>query len=266
MFAIDKYKLVIFDMDGVIYRGPEVIPGVPETIKKLNDRGIKVAFNTNNSTGSRQMYVDRFAKMGVTVVPEEIFTSAYIAALALARAYPPATKVFVVGEEGLVKEMELAGFKPTQDPQDLEGVGFVIVGLDREFSYARLRAAMQAILRGASFYATNEDITWPMAKELWPGAGTMVAAIATAVGRRPEKVFGKPSPAAIDLILQQYKLAPKEVLSVGDRFETDMAAGNAAHTDTLLVLTGIATSAEVAKQPKATRPMFVLDSAADILK
>ncbi len=266
MFAIDKYKLVIFDMDGVIYRGPEVIPGVPEVIQKLKERGIKVAFNTNNSTASRQMYVERFAKMGVSVATEEIFTSAYIAALALARAYPPATKVFVVGEVGLVKEMELVGFKPTQDPKDLAGVGFIIVGLDREFSYARLRAAMQAILRGASFYATNEDITWPMAEELWPGAGTMVAAIATAVGRRPEKVFGKPSPAAIDLILQQYRLSPKEVLSVGDRFETDIAAGNAAHTDTLLVLTGIGTRAEVDKQPKATRPTYVLDSAAEILK
>ncbi len=253
-------------MDGVIYRGPAVVPGVPEVIKKLMDRGINVAYNTNNSTSSRQMYVDRFAKMGITVAPEEIFTSAYIAALALARAYRPATKVFVVGEVGLVKEMELAGFKPTQDPKDLEGVAFIIVGLDREFSYARLRAAMQAILHGANFYATNEDITWPMAEELWPGAGTMVAAITTAVGRRPEKVFGKPSPAAIDLILQQYKLSPKEVLSVGDRFETDIAAGNAAHTDTLLVLTGIGTRAEVSKQPKATKPTFVLDSAADILK
>ncbi len=266
MVPLEKYKLVIFDMDGVIYRGPEVIPGVPETIKKLKDRGIKVVFNTNNSTSSRQMYVERFAKMGITVVPEEIFTSAYIAALALARAYPPATKVFVVGEVGLVKEMELAGFKPTQDPADLEGVGFVIAGLDREFTYTRLKAAMHAILRGANFYATNEDITWPMAEELWPGAGTMVAAIATAVGRRPEKVFGKPSAAAIDLILQQYKLSPKDVLSVGDRFETDMAAGNAAHTDTLLVLTGIGTRVEVSKQPKATRPTYVLDSAADILK
>ncbi len=266
MFTIDKYKLVIFDMDGVIYRGPEVVPGVANAIKKLKERDLRVVFNTNNSTASRQMYVERFAKMGVTVAPEEIFTSAYIAALALARAYPPATKVFVVGEVGLVKEMELVGFKAIQDPKDLEGVRFIIVGLDREFSYARLRAAMQAILRGASFYATNEDVTWPMAKELWPGAGTMVAAIATAVGRRPEKVFGKPSPAAIDLILQQYSLSPIEVLSVGDRFETDIAAGNAAHTDTLLVLTGIGTLAEVAKQPKATRPTFVLDSAAEILK
>ncbi len=266
MFSINKYKLVIFDMDGVIYRGPTVIPGVPEAIKKLNERGIKVVFNTNNSTASRQMYVERFAKIGIIVAPEDIFTSAYIAALALARIYPPATKVFVVGEVGLVREMEFVGFKPTQSPTDLEGVKFVITGLDREFSYTRLKAAMQAILRGANFYATNEDITWPMAEELWPGAGTMVAAIATAVGRRPEMVFGKPSPAAIDLILQQYKLSPIEVLSVGDRFETDMAAGNAAHADTLLVLTGIATRAEVAKQPKATRPTYVLDSAADILR
>ena len=253
-------------MDGVIFRGSEVVPGVPDAIGKLKERGIRVVYNTNNSTSSRQMYVERFAKMGIAVTPEELFTSAYIAALALALVYPPTTKVFVVGEVGLVKEMELVGFKPTRNPTDIGGVGFVIVGLDREFSYPRLKAAMHAILRGAKFYATNDDITLPVADELWPGAGTMVAAIATAVGHRPEKVFGKPSPAAIDLILQQYNINPKQVLTVGDRFETDIAAGNAANTDTLLVLTGVATRAEISKQLKATRPTFVLDSAAEIGK
>ncbi len=252
-------------MDGVIYRGPDVIPGVPDTIKKLKDRGIKVAYNTNNSTSSRQMYVEKFAKLGIAVTPEEIFTSAYIAALSLANTYPQGTKVFVVGEVGLVKEMELAGFKATQDPSDLGGVELVIVGLDREFTYPRLKAAMQAIIHGASCYATNDDATLPVANGVWPGAGTMVAAISTAVGCRPEKVFGKPSPVAIDLILKQYNISPEQAISVGDRFETDIAAGNAAHTDTLLVLTGIGTRAEVAKQPVATRPTFVLDSAANIL-
>ncbi|OLS14082.1 MAG: HAD-superfamily hydrolase [Promethearchaeota archaeon CR_4] len=139
------------------------------------------------------------------------------------------------------------------------------MGLDREFSYLRLKAAMHAILRGAKYYATNDDITLPAAGELWPGAGTMVAAINAAVGRFPEKIFGKPSPVAINLILETYNVSPTEVLIVGDRFETDIASGNAAHTDTLLVLTGIATRAEVPKQSEAMSPTFVLDSAADIL-
>ena len=253
-------------MDGVIYRGPETVHGVPDTINKLKERGILVVYNTNNSTSSRQMYVNRLATMGIAAKQEEIFTSAYISALALAPVYPPSSKVFVVGETGLIQEMELAGFRPTQDPNDLTEVRFVIAGLDRNFSYTRLKAAMHAILHGADFYATNEDNTLPMENELWPGSGAIVAAITTAIGQRPKKVFGKPSPAAIELILEQYKLSPKEVLLVGDRFETDIAAGHAAHVDTLLVLTGVATRAEIFKQPNALRPTYILDSAADILK
>src|SRR5271157_528592 len=262
MFAIDPYRLVIFDLDGVIYQDKDVIPGAPEAVDGLRARGIQVVFNTNNSTSTREMYVERLQAMGIATTIEEIFTSAYIATLALVELYSPGTKVFVVGEVGLVTDLTQAGFAVTQDPEDGEGVQFVISGLDRAFTYDRLKAAVHAIMRGAEYYATNEDVTLPMPGLPWPGAGTMVAAITTAVGRRPAQVFGKPAPDGINLILRKLGFTAPESLTVGARFDTDIAAGNAAGTDTLLVLTGIGKEEEVDIQPEISRPKFVLNSIA----
>lgn len=265
MFSMDKYHLVILDLDGVVYQDMDVIPGAPEVIEAMHARDIRVAFNTNNSARTREMYVERLAAMGITAELGDIFTSAYIAALSLAETYPPGTKGFVVGEIGLASELEQAGFTTTQDPEDLAEVQFVISGWDRQFTYDRLKGAMHAVLQGAEYFATNADNTLPMPGLPWPGAGTIVAAISTAIGRRPARVFGKPAPDGIHLILRQYSVAAGETLTVGDRFDTDIAAGNAAGTDTLLVLTGIGTRKEVDLQPASCHPTFVLDSIANIV-
>jgi 4-nitrophenyl phosphatase len=264
MFSVEKYRLVILDLDGVVYQDKDVIPGVSEAIERLRARDIHVVFNTNNSTSTREMYVERLRGMEIDTTAEDIFTSAYIATLALGDIYSPGTKVFVVGEIGLVTDLTEAGFTVTQDPMDIEGVSFVISGLDRAFTYDRLKAAAHTIMQGAEFYATNEDVTLPMPDLPWPGAGTMVAAISTATGRRPAQVFGKPAPDGINLILRKLGFSAGETLTVGDRFDTDIASGVAAGTDTLLVLTGIGKQEEVDLQSEISYPTFVLNSLADI--
>jgi 4-nitrophenyl phosphatase len=219
---VKRYPLYIFDLT----------PGAAEVLQELRRGGAKIRFLTNNSGKTRQFYADKLVRLGVEAEPEEVYSSATgTAALCASRGL---SRVFVVGEQGLVDTLEAAGVESVdRDP------AAVVVGIHRGFSYEVMNAAMQHLLSGADFIATNTDATYPLeGGRLEPGAGSIVAAISTCSGRTPE-VVGKPNPFLVEIILREAGLGPEDALVVGDRIETDLLCGENAGCATHLVLCGV---------------------------
>jgi HAD superfamily hydrolase (TIGR01457 family) len=235
-------KLAIFDLDGVIYRGDTLISNADKVIQELKDLSIKIIYNSNNSTVSRQSYVERLKKFNISAEISDFYTSAFITANEITKIKKNA-KIFVIGEIGLIEELEAIGnHEIVPNPKKYDEIDFVIVGLDRKFNYEKLSLAQKCILEGkAHFYATNADATLPVAQGLLPGAGVMVNAVETCTGHSPIKIFGKPEPFGITLILNDYSISPHEACIFGDRLNTDILAGNRADIKTVAVLTGITT-------------------------
>jgi len=240
-----KLKLAIFDLDGVVYRGNELISNADWIIKKLKDLSIEVVYNSNNSTATREMYVEKLKKYNISSDINDFYTSASITATEITKLKKNA-KIFIIGEIGLKKELEAKGHKILKNIKDFKVVDFVIVGLDRNFNYNKLAIAQKCILDGnAKFYATNSDTTLPAADRLMPGAGVMVNAVETCTSQKPIKIFGKPNPFGINLILEERKINPKSACIFGDRLNTDIVAGNKAGITTVAVLTGVATLEDI---------------------
>ena len=241
---IDELKnieLVIFDLDGVIYRGETLIPKADKVIQKLRDQSIKIVFNSNNSTVTREMYVNRLKKFGIMSKKKDFYTSASITASEIKKIKENAN-IFVIGEKGLREELKVVGHKIINNPSNYFDIDFVIVGLDRDFNYKSLAIAQKCILEGnAQFYATNEDATLPSSHGLLPGAGAMVNALKICTGKEPVKIFGKPDPYGLELILEITGISPNKTCIFGDRLNTDILAGNRAGIITCLILTGVTT-------------------------
>ncbi len=236
---IKDIKVAIFDLDGVVYRTSELIPNADKVIQDLKDAGIRVVYNSNNSTITRQMYVQRLNHFGIESKIDDFYTSAYITASEITKIKKNA-KVFVIGEIGIREEFKALGHQIVKNPSDYKEIDFVIVGLDLHLKYNNLAIALNCILKGdAQFYATNDDTTLPAAGGIMPGAGVMVKALETCSGMSPVKVYGKPNPIGIELILKDYDISPENACIFGDRMETDIVAGNRAGIKTVGVLTGI---------------------------
>jgi 4-nitrophenyl phosphatase len=254
-------RAVIFDLDGVIYRGERLLPYAAQTIAWARERGLGVRFMTNNSTVTREEYSRRLEAFGIPTPVEHIMTSAYATALYLRSRGPDGARVLVIGEGGLRDETAAMGFEVTQPPDD--NARYVIVGMDRGFNYETICAAMSAILAGAEFIASNRDPTFPVEDGLLPGGGTIVAAIEAAVGFAPYLV-GKPATRMLDLVLEDLGCRPAQALVVGDRLDTDIKAGCAAGVHTVLVLTGISSAEEARKAPADMRPEWVIPTLAEL--
>jgi len=229
-----RYPLYIFDLDGTLFRGNQPIPDAVEAVRHLRSEGAQIRYLTNNSSTTRAVYKDKLESMGYEAHEQEIYSSATGSASRLQELH--IQTVFVLGEPGLVETLEQSDLEvvpPNQHPEAL------LVGICRTLTYDLLNDAMQVGLSGARFFATNTDSTYPLegGAEV-PGAGSIVAAVRTCLGREPE-VFGKPNPYLIDLILQEASLKPADALVIGDRYETDILAGINAACDTLHVLTGV---------------------------
>jgi 4-nitrophenyl phosphatase len=243
---------VVLDLDGVVYRGLQALPGAVGFLRRLERLGIPYVFATNNSAATPEQYAERLGRLGIQVEPGRIVTSAVVAAEFLRTQAGPGTPVFVVGGEGLRRALEEAGFSPS-GPAD---ASFVVVGLDVEFTYAKLRDACRAIRRGARFIATNRDPNLPVEGELWPGAGALVAAIETATGVSPVTV-GKPERPLFEAALGRLRSAPEQTLMVGDQLATDVLGGRRMGMRTVLVLSGVV--AEAAPQGDLRPDLVVRD-------
>ena len=247
----DAYDAFLFDLDGVLYRGTEVVPGAPEAVARLRAAGKRVAFVTNNATRTPEAVADP-SRRGSASRPrrDEVESSALVTAAQLAAR--GVSEAFVVGEEGVLQALRDAGIAIAD--VDARSTEVVVVGLDRRVDYEKLRRASLLVQRGAALVATNTDASYPAADGNWPGAGALLAAIEATTGVRAE-AFGKPEAPIMRAALE--RAGGGTPLVIGDRLETDIAAAVALGWDSLLVLTGIASVGDVEASPIA--PTFVAD-------
>jgi 4-nitrophenyl phosphatase len=222
-------RALLIDMDGVVYRGDEPLPGAQDLVPTLQRLGIRFCFVTNNATLTPQQFQAKLANMAIKVDADRIVTSPEATAHYLQGIAEPGTPVLVVGEHGLVHALEEAGFVVSRNQP-----AFVVVGLDRQLTYERLAAACLAIQDGAQLVATNADPAIPVPQGMFPGAGALLAAIVTATGATPT-IIGKPAPTLLQVALERIGSRPEEAAMVGDQLGTDIAAGRAAGMSTILV-------------------------------
>ncbi len=230
-------RLVLFDLDGTIYRGSEPCPFAARTVSTLLASGVPVGFLTNNSAASPGHVTQKLRAMDIPCEAEWVFATGPVAAqLCLDQKFQ---SVYVIGEPGLFETMRLAGVPVWADHPEAAPIDAVVVGICRTFDYTMLRRAAWAIRSGAEFIATNTDSTFPVeGGRLDPGNGSLVAAVATASGVQPQ-IIGKPGVILLELAMANFGVLGEETLIVGDRLDTDIAAGIAAGCPTWLVLTGV---------------------------
>ncbi|MCD4766646.1 MAG: HAD-IIA family hydrolase [Methanosarcinales archaeon] len=245
----------ILDLDGVVYRGRTVIPGACKSIERLRSSSCLVVFLTNNATRTREAISRQLVEMGIACSAGDVISSAYAASVYIKEKYGSST-IYPVGEQGLVEELERAGHTINEHDAD-----YVVAGLDREFTYEKLTRALDLLMNGAGFIATNNDAMLPTEQGFLPGAGSMVAAIQAASGVVPE-VIGKPNKPIMDVLLMEYGLGSEECVMVGDRLETDILAGIRCGMRTVLVLTGASGIEDI--ESSGIRPDTVLDTIADL--
>jgi 4-nitrophenyl phosphatase len=255
--ALRALRGFIFDMDGVIYRGQEVTPGAAEFIANLRRAAIPFIYLTNNSSTPPDKVAARLAAMGIPTSAGEILTSAAVTAAEVSQAVT-GRRALVIGEEGIRLALSAVGFTPVEDHRQAD---VVVVGIDRQATYAKLREAALAIRRGAPFYATNTDRTLPTELGLVPGAGAIVGFLEIATDVQPT-VFGKPSPDIFRHALRALGAPAGLTGAIGDRPDTDILGGQRAGVRTIAVLTGAGTAeAFAAMQPP---PDWVFPSLAEV--
>ena len=231
--------MYVFDLDGTLYRGSEVVPGAVETLTRLRGQGSLVRFFTNNSTLTQEQYETKLRAMGFEAHASEVASSATGAARYLSSEYGSA-RFFLVGQPGLRETLTSVGHREVTAGELAQ---VVVCGLCRSFDYRLLDAAMQQVRGGAEFVATNLDATFPVeGGRFQPGAGSLAAALATCTGQGP-KLIGKPEPAILLDLLAETGVPPGETLVVGDRLDTDIECGRRAGCQVHLVLSGVAEAA-----------------------
>jgi HAD superfamily hydrolase (TIGR01450 family) len=225
----------LFDLDGTVYRGNDLIPGADRTIATLRDAGRRVVFLSNKPLETRADYARKLTKLGIPTRTDEVINSSLVLARHLAKLDPGAP-VFVIGEPPLVAELEAHGFEVRRDHK----VRWVVIAFDRTFDYAKLDTALQAVRRSdARLIATNPDRTCPTEHGEIPDCAGMMAAVEAVTGRTVETIVGKPSPIILEVALTALGVTADDAVMVGDRIETDITMGKRLGLATVLVLSGI---------------------------
>jgi HAD superfamily hydrolase (TIGR01450 family) len=251
--------LLLVDLDGVVYRGTQRIPGMPELLARRAAAGDIIVYVTNNSRWHRTEYQERLEGMGAPVSLERILTSARGTALALADLPQPPRRTMVFGGDGLRRELEDVGLATVECSYAgyAQAPDAVVCGVDFGLTFERLSAAAMAVREGAYFAATNRDPVFPMPDGLKAGAGATIAAVAVAAGREPDLVVGKPEPGLLREAAAVAGLPAEQAVVIGDGLVTDIAAAHAVGARSVLVLTGVSTAAQALALPPAQRPTMI---------
>ncbi|NUO60782.1 MAG: HAD-IIA family hydrolase [Hamadaea sp.] len=252
---VDAYDLVILDLDGVVFLIDRPIPGAVETVGRLRAGGVPVMFATNNASRRAGEVADLLSGMGVAASAAEVLTSAGAAAATLAGRFPADSPVLVVGAEALRDEVREAGLRLVEGADDKPVA--VVQGYGPEVGWRQLAEASLAIRAGALWVATNTDRTLPSPRGPLPGNGSLVSVIATALDRKPDLVIGKPEPGLFETAARL--TGAQRPLVVGDRLDTDIAGARRAGVDSLLVLTGVSSRADVEQTAPELRPTHIAD-------
>lgn len=244
MLKLVEAKGFVLDMDGVLYRGDEPLPGLVEFVALCRRHRIPFVFVTNNSMRTPEQYVTKLADMGADVAADRIITSGTSVVEYLVERFPRGTRLYIVGMPALhdVLINEATGYILDPARADL-----VVTGSDLTLTYEKLKLATLAIRRGATWVATNPDTTLPVEDGLWPGAGAIIAALRASTDAAPT-VVGKPEPVMMAQALRRMGVAAADAIMVGDRLDTDILGGIRAGMTTALVMTGVETPETVAAQ------------------
>jgi NagD protein len=248
-------KSYLIDMDGVIVRGSELIPGADAFLDRLRQRHIKFLILTNNPLYTQRDLQHRLQRIGIDVTEDRIYTSALATAQFLKMQLPNGT-AFVIGESGLTQALHEAGYVLTDHHPD-----YVVVGETTSLNYERLTQAVRLVSQGARFIATNPDPSGPGDGGLVPACGAIVAFIQSATG--VELYFvGKPNALMMRTALRYLNEHSENAIMVGDRMDTDIRVGTEAGLETVLVLTGVSTREMVETFPY--RPTRIVESVAEL--
>ncbi|GAB3673092.1 HAD-IIA family hydrolase [Salinisphaera aquimarina] len=244
------------DMDGVLVHEHKAVPGAAELLDQWRAQGKRFLVLTNNSIYTPRDLSARLARSGIDVPEDQLWTSALATATFL-KDQAPGGSAFVIGEAGITTAMHEAGFVMTDTSPD-----FVILGETRSYSFEAITRAIRLIDAGARFIVTNPDVTGPSPEGPLPATGAVAALITSATKREPY-VVGKPNPMMFRSAMNKLGAHSERTGMIGDRMDTDVVAGIEAGLHTILVLSGIATRADIERFP--FRPREVLDSVADLL-
>ena len=275
--------LLLVDLDGVLYRGSDPVPGVAAVLAVRAAAGDDIVYVTNNSMWYRAEYVDRIAGLGAPVTADRIVSSPRATALYLRDHEPEVRHVLTVGASGLDRELADAGFRVTRAGdagERIRGEGVegtdggngweaagrpeaIVVGLDPHIDYLRLTVATDCVRAGARFVATNRDPVYPTERAVRPGAGSIVAAIEAASGVTPVSI-GKPEPYLLEEAARTVGREPGEAVMIGDNLGTDIGAALAVGARSVLMLTGVTSRADVEAAPSDRRPTAIASDADEL--
>ncbi len=256
METFTNIRALIIDMDGVLWHGPQPLPGLTDFFQTLRDLQIRFILATNNASLTPEQYVNKLEKMGITVSSNDILTSGTATALYLAgQTNPASTRIFVVGEEGARKPLLERGFTLTglyevNNNNSNTGVGadIVVCGKDETLTWDKLATATLNIRAGAKFIGTNADTTLPTERGVTHGNGAILAALEVATGVSPT-IIGKPEPIIYQQALALLGVEPEATVAIGDRLETDILGAVRTGIRSIMVLTGISSEQDLKNSP-----------------
>jgi len=257
--TLQRIRGWLIDLDGVIYRGEQVLDGAAEFVELLRLQEIPFLFLTNNSTRTPEQYAGRLRSMGIAAEPREFYTSALATAKYLTRRAEPGSRILMIGTDGLRQALLDSGFELVHDFKEAE---YCVVGYSSELTYDDLKRATLAIRSGAAFIATNPDPTLPVEEGLIPGIGATLAALTAASGVEPA-VIGKPHDTIVNLALEQLGIPASATGILGDRLDTDILGGQRAGLQTVFILTGSNDEADLAVSD--IHPNMIVNDLAELM-
>jgi len=247
--TLQTLRALLIDMDGVLWVGEQMLPGVAAFFAFLDANDIRYVLVSNNATRRADFTVDRLARANISIPPSRVLTSADATPRWLTQHMPDLRRAYVIGEAALQQALGESGIQVVESDADA-----VIVGLDRQLTYEKLKCAALEIRRGAKFIATNTDRTLPTEQGLTPGSGSIVAALVAATDQQPF-VIGKPGRPMFELGMAMAGATSETTAMLGDRLDTDIDGAAEVGLRTIMVLTGVSTRAEA--ESNAVKPDFI---------
>ncbi len=250
---VERYDCAMLDLDGVVYRGPTAIDGVPDLLGRARAAGMTLAFVTNNAARTPDAVVTHLRELGVEAAATDVVTSAQAAAREVAARVPEGSAVLVVGGTGLEEALRERGLRPVRSAEEQPAA--VVQGFHPEVGWRQLAEASYVVAGGLPWVASNLDLTIPTADGIAPGNGTLVAAVRAAVGHGPDAVAGKPYRPLFDETV--LRIGAQNPIVVGDRLDTDIEGASRCDADSLLVMTGVTDPAALCAATGQQRPSYV---------
>jgi 4-nitrophenyl phosphatase len=256
-------RYLITDMDGVLWRGQEPMPGLVEFFRFLRAENVRFVCATNNASTLAAKLAERLQGWGTDVTADEIVTSSTATADYLATILPQGSRLYVIGMEGLRAPLLQRGFELVDQDAATVKVAAVVVGIDWNVTYNQFKRAALHIRAGAQFIGTNGDRTFPTPEGIVPGNGSLLALIETATDVKPI-VIGKPEPVLYEMSLKRMNASPEQTLVLGDRLETDILGAVRLNLKSAMVLSGVTTREELAHSNY--QPDWVFDDISDVMQ